>query len=157
MGVLLEWIKSLLVYGIMLACIIAMVTFIPKCSKVGVPSEYSEINGIEQTRDYALDPTVTLSQLSAGDGICWRLAGAEEQVCLGWFAGGPGDVVTVDGTGKLACNGKVLEKPGLIPIPACRIVVPEGHFFAVTNAHNLDSIKHGPLPQPVLRGKVSDL
>jgi|GEM_PF-3001286 len=156
---MLEWIKQLLIYALLIGGVIGAVIFVPKMfSKVAVSEGYNDIPGIEQTSDYGLDPSVTLAQLRVGDGIAWRLpSGASEDVGLGWFAGGPGDVVEINAEGKLLVNGTAFARPGLIPLPPSRLVVPAGYFFAVTALHQLDSIAHGPFAQAILRGRVRGL
>jgi len=153
---MLEWVKQLAIYAVLIGVVYAGAVYIPKMlSKVAVGEQYSEIDGIDMTSDFPLDPTVRVGQLKPGDGIAWNLpeqSGSE--VGLGWFAGGPGDLVEIDHVGALLVNGTKLEKPGLIPAPACKLVIPEHHFFAVTHQHQLDSIKLGPLHVDTLRGRV---
>lgn len=156
---MIEWLKQLLIYGILIIGVIGAVVYIPKLfSKVAASEGYSDIPGIDQTSDFPLDPTVTIAQLSVGDGIAWRLPGADrDDVGLGWFAAGPGDVVEIDATGRLLVNGTAFEKPGLIHSPPARLIIPDLHYFAVTRGHQLDSIKHGPLSQATYRGRVRGL
>jgi len=156
---MLEWIKQLLVYALLIGGVIVAVIFVPKMfSKIAISEGYSDIPGIEQTSDFSLDPSVTLAQLRFGDGIAWRLpGGGGEDVGLGWFAGGPGDVVEVTAEGNLLVNDVAFARAGMIPLPPARLVVPNGHFFAITTYHRLDSIAHGPFAQAVLRGRVRGL
>lgn len=156
---MLEWLKQLAVYALLIIGVIAAVVYIPKMfSKVAVSENYNDIAGIEQTTDFALDPSITIAQLSAGDGIAWRLPGAgRDDVGLGWFAAGPGDVVEIDRTGRLLVNGTAFPKSVLVHAPPARLVVPDLHYFAVTQNHQLDSIKHGPLSLATYRGRVRGL
>jgi hypothetical protein len=157
---MLEWIKQLVIYAVLLAVVITGVVFIPRMfSQVAVPGDYNEIAGIEMTTSFSLDPSVSVQRLDVGDGIAWRLPGSDgdEQVGLGWFAGGPGDVVEIDKIGALIVNGTKFTKIGVTAAPPCRLVIPEQSFFAVTTAHQLDSIRHGPLPLSTFRGRVKGL
>lgn len=157
---MLEWIKQLAIYAVLIVIVVFGAIYIPSFfSRVAVPSDYSELHSIELLTDFPLDPTIPISRLEVGDGIAWRLPGSSEgdDIGLGWFAGGPGDIVEIDRTGTIVVNGKKFDKPGLVTAPPCRVIIPEYHYFAVTNGHNLDSIKHGPLTVGTYRGRVRGL
>lgn len=156
---MIEWLKQLAFYGIAIAVAWAVIVYIPRFKRVAVPSDYSEISGIETVTDYALDASATLATLSLGDGISYQLADdGEHSVRLGWIAGLPGDLLLSDATGKLLVNGQAVAHGGTLPGPPFGpLVIPAGHFVVVTDTHLSDSLNFGPLPEIALRGKIGTL
>lgn len=156
---MIDWLKQALIYGILIAAVWVAIVYLPRFRTVAVSGEYSEITGIDMVKSYKLDATVPLKGLSHGEGICYQLADEGDMaVRLGWVAGLPGDVLVTDEKGILTVNGKPIPRGGeFLGPPIGPLVVPAGHFMVVTDHHETDSFKHGPLPVIAYRGRIGDL
>lgn len=154
----MDIIRHYVSYAVIIAIFWTAVMLIPKCSRVSVPPDYYDIDGMEPYHSYRLDESATLRQLDIGDGICYQLgASSDRHTYFGWVAGVPGDLVSITG-GHLSVNGQKMLKStvtGLPTIPPLR--VPENHFFVLASQHVNDSIVNGPLPAVALRGRIGEL
>jgi hypothetical protein len=146
-------------YAAIIAIFWLAVFLVPKCSRVSVPPDYYEIDGIEGYRSYRLDESITVRQLDTGDGICYQLGTASDRrTYFGWVAGKAGDEVAIN-DGMVKVNGTDVLKVHKMPnVPNCPpVLIPDNHFFVLSNAHANDSIVHGPLPAIALRGRIGEL
>jgi hypothetical protein len=146
-------------YAAIIAVFWLAVFLVPKCSRVSVPPDYYEIDGLEGYRSYRLDESVTVRQLVTGDGICFQLGTASDRrTYFGWVAGKAGDEVAIS-NGEVQVNGTVVQKvTKMTGVPNCPpIRIPDNHFFVLSNAHANDSLVNGPLPAIALRGRIGEL
>jgi hypothetical protein len=150
----MNWLRSLISYGITLGIIIALVTIVPRFSRQRVHPDYSDITNLAVDHSLSTDKGFAFSRLAKGDAIVYRLGNQETQaVCIGWVAAVAGEEVAVVG-GKLIAGGKAapgeaIEQPDRAPI-----LVPAGHVFVTSSRHQLDSLAYGPIPAAAYRGKI---
>jgi hypothetical protein len=156
----MQWIRQLISYGLTLAAIIALVTVVPRCSRLRVEPEYNDIDKLNIDESITADSGASLASLAIGDAIAFRLgdqAGGTGQLCLGWIAALPGDEVAISDqavfvNGSKTTHGDLLTLPDRAPT-----MIPAGHCFVVSDHHQFDSLAYGPLPAAAICGKLRSL
>lgn len=154
----MQWIRQLISYALTIGVILALVTIIPRCSRLRVAPEYNDIDKLETEQSLIADTGVHFSALAVGDPVAYRLGDQETTaLALGWIAALPGDEVAISGkavmvNGKKAAHGDSLDLPDRGPV-----MIPTGHCFVVSDHHLLDSVAYGPLPASAIRGHLRNL
>jgi hypothetical protein len=155
----LDTIKSLAIYALLLALVLGCAWMVPRFfTTVAIPAGYVEIDGLQELSSKRIDKTAKIGDYGRGQGVCYRLGSdASEDARFAWVAGVPGDEIAMR-DGKLLVNGDVFKQAPADPLlpnggPA---VVPAGHLFVVTNTHESDSFRNGPIPAAALHGRIAE-
>ena len=150
----MNWLRTLISYGITLAIIIALVTIVPRFARQRVHPDYNDIANLEVDRSLSTDKGFAFNRLAKGDAIIYRIGDQDTNaVCIGWVAAVAGEEVAIVG-GKVIGGGKtapgdVVDQPDRAPIR-----IPAGHVFVTSSRHQLDSLAYGPIPAAAYRGKI---
>ncbi len=156
----MQWIRQFISYGLTLGAIIALVTIIPRCSRLRVTPEFTDIDKLNVDESLNADNGARLSSCAIGDAIAFQMgnsAGGAGELSLGWIAAMPGDEVAIRDkavfvNGSKTAHGDAVSLPDRAPT-----MVPAGHCFVISDHHQFDSLAYGPLPASALRGKLRNL
>ena len=150
----MNWLKTLISYGITLMVIIALVTIVPRFARQRVHPDYSDISHLDVQRSLNTDKGFAFDRLVKGDAIVYRLGDQDTHaVCIGWVAAVAGEEVALSG-GKVIGGGKLAPGDALDQPDRAPIQIPAGHVFVTSSRHRLDSLAYGPIPAAAYRGKI---
>lgn len=154
----MQWIRQLISYALTLGAIIALVTIVPRCARLRVTPEFSDIDKLNVDESLNADTGVTLSGLAIGDAIAFHVGDQDGSgLALGWVVAMPGDDVAIQGK-RVMVNGAQVAHGDPVPVPdRGPTMMPAGHCFVISDRHQFDSIAFGPLPAAAIRGKLRNL
>ncbi|MBA3685433.1 MAG: S26 family signal peptidase [Planctomycetes bacterium] len=156
---MLDTIKSLAFYALLLALILGCAWMVPRFfTTVAIPAGYVEIDGLQELASKRIDKTAKIGNYARGQGVCYRLGSdSSAEARFAYVAALPGDQIAVR-DGKLVVNGTVFARAPADHLlsTAGPTVVPAGHLFVVTNTHESDSFRQGPIPAAALYGRIEE-
>jgi len=155
---LLRQIGSLVAAAALLLILWAVAANLPKFRRVMPDAGYRDLHGLPTDETIGVDGTIGVTGLRRGDIIAYRTDQADdENIAFGRVLGLPGETITVS-DGTAAVDGRPWDGSsvphGLGDVPG--MAVPEHHGYVMSDGHQLDSTRLGPIPGSFLLGLVKD-
>jgi hypothetical protein len=155
---LLSQLASIIGTAILLLILWAVAANLPKYKRVMPDAGYRDMQEIDQDATTGVDATIGIAQLRRGDMVAFRPSADDDQgAAFGYVAGLPGEILKIsDGTLQAGDEPWSLTSipRHLGEVPA--LPVPADHLYILSDGHQFDSTRLGPLPGAFLIGRVKD-
>lgn len=144
--------------ALLLLLLWAVAANMPKFKRVIPEAGYRDMSQIDKDDTTGVDGTVTVRQLRRGDIVAFYPSAEDDAgAAFGYVAALPGETMTIS-DGTLRVDDEAWDKTSIpqslgdveaLPIPA-------DHVYLLSDGHQFDSTRLGPIPAAFLIGRVKD-